>query len=147
MDFLIPIVKVIHIVVSVVLILIILLQPSKSGDLGAVFGGGTSESVFGASGAVPFLAKMTRLLAVVFFITSLSLGYFSVQSISSSVVTDTPNIEENVVIDDQTDAANDIENQNPISNPETQGDAPSLSPGIVVEPGDNQPNTQENEGN
>lgn len=90
MEFLIPVIKIIHIVVSLLLVLIILLQPSKSGDIGSMFGGGTSESVFGSSGAVPFLVKMTRLLGVVFVVTSLSLGYFSVKSIKDSVVKDPP---------------------------------------------------------
>ncbi|NIT13446.1 MAG: preprotein translocase subunit SecG, partial [Candidatus Dadabacteria bacterium] len=60
-----------HIVVSVIIIIAVLLQPGKSGDLGSMFGGGTSESIFGSSGAVPFLAKLTRVLGVVFFATSL----------------------------------------------------------------------------
>ena len=90
MEFLIPLIKIIHIVVSLLLVLIILLQPSKSGDIGSMFGGGTSESVFGSSGAVPFLVKMTRLLGVIFVVTSLSLGYFSVKSIKGSVVKDPP---------------------------------------------------------
>ena len=103
MQFIIPIVKVVHILVSAILILIVLLQPGKGGDLGSVFGGGTSESVFGASGAVPFLTKLTRLFAVVFFITSLSLGYFSVQKIQSSVIRATPQIQESF----DTDTAGD----------------------------------------
>lgn len=88
MEFLIPVIKIIHIAVSLLLVLIILLQPSKSGDIGSMFGGGTSESVFGSSGAVPFLVKMTRLLGLIFVVTSLSLGYFSVKSIKGSVVKD-----------------------------------------------------------
>ena len=51
-----------------------------------MFGGGSSESVFGSSGAMPFLVKMTRLLGLIFVITSLFLGYASVKSISGSVV-------------------------------------------------------------
>lgn len=88
MEFLVPLLKVVHLVVSFVLILIILVQPSKSGDIGSMFGGGNSESVFGSVGAVPFLVKLTRLFAFVFIVTSLSLGYFSVKSIKSSVVED-----------------------------------------------------------
>ncbi len=90
MEFLIPSVKIIHILVSVLLILIILLQPSKSGDIGSMFGGGSSESVFGSSGAMPFLVKMTRLFGLIFVITSLFLGYTSVKSISGSVVEKPP---------------------------------------------------------
>lgn len=90
MEFLIPSVKIIHILVSVLLVLIILLQPSKSGDIGSMFGGGSSESVFGSSGAMPFLVKMTRLFGLIFVITSLFLGYTSVRSISGSVVEKPP---------------------------------------------------------
>jgi len=86
LEFLIPSVKIIHIIVSIVLVLIILLQPSKSSDIGSMFGGGSSESVFGSSGAMPFLVKMTRLFGLIFVITSLFLGYTSVKSISGSVV-------------------------------------------------------------
>lgn len=81
-------VKVIHIVVSVLLIIVVLLQPGKSGDLGSIFGGGTSDSVFGSAGAVPFLAKVTRGLAVLFMLTSLTLGYFAASGVSKSVVKD-----------------------------------------------------------
>lgn len=90
MEFLIPSVKIIHIAVSVLLVLIILLQPSKSADIGSMFGGGSSESLFGSSGAMPFLVKMTRLLGLIFVITSLFLGYTSVKSISGSVVEKSP---------------------------------------------------------
>lgn len=103
-----PVVEVVHILVSLILILAVLLQPGKSGDLGSVFGGGTSESVFGASGAVPFLAKLTRLLAVIFFITSLSLGYFSIQKTQSSVIEETSEIQE-VISDDREDLGSDTD--------------------------------------
>ncbi len=90
MEFLVPSVKIIHIVISVLLVLIILLQPSKSGDIGSMFGGGSSESLFGSSGAMPFLVKMTRLLGLIFVVTSLFLGYASVKSMKGSVISDTP---------------------------------------------------------
>jgi preprotein translocase subunit SecG len=79
-------IKFLHIIVSIILIIAVLLQPGKSGDLGSMFGGGSSESVFGSSGAVPFLAKLTRILGIVFFATSLSLGYFAIRGGSSSVL-------------------------------------------------------------
>lgn len=89
MDLLIGSVKAIHVIVSLLIILTILLQPGKGGDLGSMFGGGTSESVFGSSGAVPFLTKVTRILAVLFILSSLSLGYFSTRKVSKSVISDT----------------------------------------------------------
>lgn len=91
MEIVILAVKVLHIIVSVLLILVVLLQPGKSGDLGSIFGGGTSESIFGSSGAVPFLVKVTRGLAVLFFLTSLSLGYFAMGGGGNkSVISDIP---------------------------------------------------------
>ncbi|HEY7534562.1 MAG TPA: preprotein translocase subunit SecG [Thermodesulfobacteriota bacterium] len=91
MDIIIIAVKTIHILVSILLIITVLLQPGKGDDLGTIFGG-SSQSIFGASGAVPFLTKITRFLAVLFIITSLSLGYFSAKSISSSVVTESKSL-------------------------------------------------------
>ena len=96
MEILIPFIKVIHIIVCIFLIVLVLLQPGKGGGLGSVFGGGSSDSVFGSSGAAPFLTKLTRLLALIFVITSLSLGYFSVRSIKSTVISDVPAVEQNV---------------------------------------------------
>jgi len=77
---------------------VVLLQPGKSGDLGSIFGGGTSESVFGAAGAVPFLEKLTRGLAVLFMVSSLALGFFAAKGGVKSVVTDVapPAVEQTV---------------------------------------------------
>jgi preprotein translocase subunit SecG len=95
-------VKIIHIIVSILLIIVVLLQPGKSGDLGSIFGGGTSESIFGSSGAVPFLVKVTRGLAILFLLTSLSLGYFAASTGGKSVVTDVPGaaVEETVPLEE-----------------------------------------------
>ena len=61
-----------HVIVSLLLIGVILLQPgSKGGGLGATFGGGGANSAFGARGAAPFLAKFTYYLAACFMVTSL----------------------------------------------------------------------------
>jgi preprotein translocase subunit SecG len=115
-EILIPFIKVIHIVVCVFLIVLILLQPGKGGGLGSVFGGGSSDSVFGSSGAAPFLTKLTRLLALIFVITSLSLGYFSVRSIKSTVISDVPAVEQNVSSPEESGtetSANPVENDSP----------------------------------
>lgn len=116
MEILIPFIKVIHILVSVFLIVLVLLQPGKGGGLGSVFGGGSSDSVFGSSGAAPFLTKLTRLLALIFVITSLSLGYFSVRSIKSTVISDVPAVEQNVSSPEESGtetSANPVENDSP----------------------------------
>lgn len=66
---------VVHVVVCVMLILIVLLQRGRGSDMGAVFGGGSSQTIFGSSGPGTFLGKVTAVVATVFMITSLWLAY------------------------------------------------------------------------
>lgn len=80
----ITLVTVIHIIVSIGLILVVLLQTGKGADMGAVFGG-SSATIFGSSGAGNFLTRLTTGMAIVFMITSLTLGYFSGKKPSTSV--------------------------------------------------------------
>lgn len=113
-----------HVIVSLILIIAILLQPGKGGDLGSMFGGGSSESVFGSSGSVPFLAKLTRILAIVFFATSLSLGYFAIKGGTSSVVEGVQPPALDISGDSQTVTTGDITEEantsQPENSPETQ---------------------------
>lgn len=84
-------VLIIHVLVCIALILIILLQTGKGADIGATFGGGSSQTVFGSGGATTFLSKVTIGAAVVFMVTSIVLTYFSgkgVSSIERSIVTE-----------------------------------------------------------
>ncbi len=75
----------VHILVCLGLIVVVLLQTGKGTDMGAAFGGGSSTTVFGSSGAGNFLTRMTTGMAVVFMVTSLTLGYFSQPGTGSSV--------------------------------------------------------------
>jgi preprotein translocase subunit SecG len=68
---------VLHVLVCVFLIAVVLLQRGKGAEMGAVFGGGASSTVFGSRGAGNFLTKMTTASATLFMITSLSLSYVS----------------------------------------------------------------------
>ena len=63
----------IHVIVSLALILIILLQQGKSADLAAAFGGQGSQTAFGPRSAANVLSKSTAWLAVTFVITSIAL--------------------------------------------------------------------------
>lgn len=63
----------IHVIVSLTLILIILLQQGKSADLAAAFGGQGSQTAFGPRSASNVLTKATTWLAVVFVLTSITL--------------------------------------------------------------------------
>lgn len=79
-------VVILHIVVSLAMILVILLQTGKGADIGAVFGGGGSQTLFGSSGPTGFLGKMTAAAAIIFMCTSLFLAYFSGGKPSSSIM-------------------------------------------------------------
>ena len=67
----------IHLVTCITMILIIIFQSSKGAEMGAVFGGGASQTAFGSSGTQNFLEKVTVVCAVVFMLTSLTLAYMS----------------------------------------------------------------------
>lgn len=67
---------VVHVLIAVLLVIFVLLQDSKGGAMG-VFGGGSSNSFFGSTGATNFLVKATRWLAVGFAISCLTLTYVS----------------------------------------------------------------------
>lgn len=71
------IVWIMHLLVTVALVGLVLLQHGKGADMGAAFGSGSSGSLFGSSGSANFLSRTTAFLAAVFFSTSLGLAYFS----------------------------------------------------------------------
>jgi preprotein translocase subunit SecG len=85
----ITLVTVVHIIVSIGLSLVVLLQTGKGADIGAVFGG-SSSTLFGSSGAGNFLARLTTGMAVVFMFTSLTLGYFAGRKPSASIFDSRP---------------------------------------------------------
>ena len=67
---------ILHVLASVTLIVIVLMQHGKGSDIGAVFGG-SSQTLFGSAGAATFLTKLTTVVAVVFVVTSLALYVFA----------------------------------------------------------------------
>lgn len=75
---------VIHAISCLFLILVVLLQPGKSGGLGAI-SGAAAQQVFGGRGAGNFLTKTTWATAGVFLTTSLSLAYLSSSTDASLV--------------------------------------------------------------
>jgi preprotein translocase subunit SecG len=81
---------IIHVIVCIALIMIVLLQTGKGADIGAAFGGGASNTLFGTTGASTFLSKATTVAAIVFMLTSLGLAYLASQRPSSSVVSEAP---------------------------------------------------------
>jgi preprotein translocase subunit SecG len=87
---------IIHVIVCIALIMIVLLQTGKGSDMGAAFGG-SSQTLFGSTGPVTFLNKLTTVAAILFMLTSLGLAYFSSGIGSSSIMRDLgdrPGVEE-----------------------------------------------------
>ena len=65
---------ILHIIVSIFLILVVLIQQGKGADLAGAFGGGGSQTAFGARGATTLLHKLTTAFFVLFVITSMTLA-------------------------------------------------------------------------
>ena len=79
-----------HVFACIFLIAVVLLQTGKGADMGAVFGGGSSETVFGSSGAGNFLTKLTTGIAILFMLTSLVMTYGLARQTSQSLFDDVP---------------------------------------------------------
>ncbi len=77
---------VVHVIVALFLVLVVLLQTGKGANMGSAFGGGSSQTLFGSSGAGNFLTKLTTVAAILFMITSLSLTTFSSNKENQSVI-------------------------------------------------------------
>jgi len=83
-----------HVIASLVLILVVLVQSGKAGDLASTFGSAGSQTAFGARGAATFLTKATTVCAVVFMLTSLSLAVLYTRGGSSESVIETVDLPE-----------------------------------------------------
>jgi preprotein translocase subunit SecG len=68
-------IAVIHVVATIALILIVLLQTGRGSEIGAAFGGGSSQTLFGSSGSSGFMTKLTTATVIIFMLTSLLLAY------------------------------------------------------------------------
>ena len=79
---------VIHLIVCFFLIFIVLIQSSKGAEMGAAFGGGSSQTLFGSRGASTILTKLTTISAIVFMLTSLTLAVITINK--GSVMLDSP---------------------------------------------------------
>ncbi len=81
---------ILHILIAMALMGVILIQSGKGADIGAAFGGGSSQTVFGGRGPTTFLHKLTTAIAVLFMVTSLVLTIYATRRGTSSVITEEP---------------------------------------------------------
>jgi len=68
---------ILHILLAIAIISLVLMQHGRGADVGASFGSGSSNTMFGSAGALPFLMKVTVICAALFFVTSISLTYLA----------------------------------------------------------------------
>ena len=80
---------IVHVFVCIALIMIVLFQTGKGADMGAAFGGGSSQTLFGSTGASTFLSKATTIAAIIFMVTSLWLAYNSSHKRDTYIMKDT----------------------------------------------------------
>ena len=88
-------IKIILVILGVLIVACVLLQQGKGSDLGSAFGGGSSNSMFGALGPSDFLGKLTYYIVAVWLILSMLLAYLY-KTENSEIIFDTPLIEEAV---------------------------------------------------
>ncbi|WP_027874152.1 preprotein translocase subunit SecG [Spongiibacter marinus] len=89
------IILVVHVLAALAIIGLILVQQGKGADMGASFGAGASQTLFGSDGSGNVLTRATAILATLFFVTSLSLAYVAKQrSVVDEDIIDVPVLEE-----------------------------------------------------
>lgn len=72
---------IIHVLAAICVIGLVLVQQGKGASMGAAFGSGASQTVFGSRGSGSFLMRLTIGLVVVFFSTSITLNYLATQMV------------------------------------------------------------------
>lgn len=100
----------VHVVICVVLVGLVLIQHGKGADIGATFGSGASQTVFGSQGSGSFLLKLTTIIASSFFATSLLLGiiasYSNKKSNTITLPTKNNNLTQNINLNQPIDTNN-----------------------------------------
>jgi len=87
------VILIIHVILSISLVGLVLIQQGKGADMGAAFGSGASNTVFGSQGSASFITRVTGIVAALFFVTSLTLA-FLVTSSSTGPVSATDSLQD-----------------------------------------------------
>lgn len=114
---------IIHVIVCIALIMIVLLQTGKGADMGAAFGGGSGQTLFGSTGASTFLTKATTAAAIIFMLTSLGLAYMSGNKTGDSIMIDTK-----TPIEQHAEPEKSLPAQEPVQKEEATKTAPASEP-------------------
>ena len=79
-EYLFPVLIVVQVLSALAIILLVLLQQGKGADMGSSFGGGSAGSLFGSAGSANFFSRLTKWVAVLFFVSTLGLAYVGSQA-------------------------------------------------------------------
>ena len=90
------IIRVVFVISAVTLVGMILLQRGKGTDIGASFGAGAAQTLFGPTGSAGLLVKVTTVLAVLFFVSSFALAFLAKQRVDQAAEVDIPDVVEYV---------------------------------------------------
>jgi len=113
-----------HVILCLFLILVVLLQPGKGADFGAMMGGSTGQTGSAAQGAT-LIGKLTAVVAALFMVTSMSLAWFSNQG-RTSVMSDDALQQE--LLEQEAEQGNDEGAEAPDAAPDTPDEAPAPAP-------------------
>lgn len=80
----------IHVFAAACIVALVLVQQGKGATMGAAFGSGASQTVFGSRGSGSFLLKLTMGLLALFFMTSISLNYLAAQAYKQEKAVEIP---------------------------------------------------------
>ncbi len=81
------IILIVDILAAIGIVVLVMLQQGRGADMGAAFGSGASQTLFGARGSANFLSRTTAILAAVFFAANLALAWLAAKEpVKSSVV-------------------------------------------------------------
>jgi preprotein translocase subunit SecG len=118
---------IVNVFTALAIIVLALMQQSK-GDMGSAFGGGGSQSMFGSRGSANFLSRMTSLMCVIFFASSLSLAYIYAQRAENSSVVSGGSVdtEQAAEIDNEIPSIEGVEEANDNEIPVIESEIPTI---------------------
>ena len=121
---------IVHTLAAIAMVGLIMIQHGKGADMGASFGSGSSATVLGVQGGGNLLTHATAVLATVFFVTSLTLGYFAKQHSMTleELVIDEPAVEQVITTKADEEIPAMIETQETVEAsevPATEGEIPA----------------------
>ncbi|MCW8194688.1 preprotein translocase subunit SecG [Proteobacteria bacterium 005FR1] len=136
------IVIVVHVLASIAIIGLILLQQGKGAEMGASFGAGASNTLFGSQGGGSFFSRMTAFIAVVFFATSFALAVIAKEK---SQVGDIgiPRVQETEVEVPEVEQAQPQNEVPTVETPEPAAEVPAVEQETVPAEGDEVPGPAE----